>query len=408
MPSRRSVLLGVGSAAAATAGCTFIDGSNNTETSTDTATDTPTETPTETPDQGPADRQIPGDWQPEPGVWATATYSLANTGYNPHASPPTSEPTVAWSGQVPGSPSIAVADGVVYLRGATSLFAINDEDASERWSIDRPRGDLLGCIEGRLYDKTDGQITAFTTAGDEEWTADFEGSLYALFEMNGIVYIATTGGTQRHHADTGEHLGNLATVGSPGLRDGTIYGVVDGDLAAYTVPDESLNEQWRLGAEALDLQYGGIAVDTDAAYLLEIEGADDGTDELLRVNRDDGTRMGSYDVRSVLVSPAVADDQIYISEAKPTDDGSFTDGKLIAADDSGERWTRQSDSLFGPSLAADDAVLVGRVPGGDEPLYALDPETGETLWQYGDSGAPLAVVGDTVYATVDDRFVALR
>lgn len=404
MPSRRSVLLGVGAAAAGTAGCTFLDDSDSTET----ATETPAGTPTKTPTQGPAERQIPGDWQPDPGTWATATYSPANTSYNPHASPPQSKPEMAWSGEVPGAPSIAVADGVVYLRGAKSLIAVNDADASQKWSIDRPRGDLLGCIEGRLYDKTDGQITAFTTEGDEEWTADFEGSLYALFEMNGQVYIATTGGIQRHHADTGEHLDDLTTVGSPGLRDGTIYGVSDGDLAAYRVPSDSLSEQWRLGAEALDLQYGGVAVGSDAAYLLEIEGADDGTDELLRVDREDGTEAGTYDVRSVLVSPAVADDRIYISEAEPNDDGSFTDGKLIAADDSGERWSRDSKSLFGPALATDDAVLVGRVPGGDEPLYALDPATGETLWQYGDSGAPLAVVDDTVYATVDGKFVALR
>lgn len=417
MKYRRDLLAGVGALGVALAGCSS---SNDTQPAEEASPEpsggngTPPGTETgrkedemdEEPE--PADRTVPADWTPPAGVWSDATYGPANTSYNPHASPPTAEPDVAWRVAVDDAPTVAVADGTVYLRRMDALTALDADDGSELWSVERGQGEVVGYVDGRLYDRTDDGLAAYTLDGEEEWETTFEGSYYDFFEREGAVYIATGQSLQVHHADTGDQLGALRRIGGPASREGVLYCVHDEDLVAFDLDGGELEERWRSPGVAAYQQFGGVAVGDDAAYLLEVDGSEERRDLLARIDTETGARAAVYHLDTVATSPAVVGDTAYVVHGQETDDGGLEGGGVVALDPGGEVWSRGARDAFGTVYATDDALVVGRTTGGTEPVRALDPANGNSLWRYGEEGEPLAVVGDTVFAVADGEFVALR
>lgn len=356
----------------------------------------------------PAARQVPADWTPPAGVWSDATYGPANASYNPHASPPTADPAVAWRVDVDATPTVAVDDGAVYLRDVNGLTALDAADGTERWSVERGQGGVVGYVDGRLYDRTEGALAAYTVDGEEAWATTYEGTYYDLFEREGAVYVATSRSLQVHHADTGEQVGDLRRIGGPATRDSVLYCVHDQDLVAFDLDAGQFDERWRSPGVAAYQQFGGVAVGEDAAYLLEVDGSEERRDLLARIDTETGARTGAFHLDTVVTSPAVVGDTAYVVHGQETDDGGLTGGGIVALDPDGEVWSRGARDAFGSVYATDDALVVGRTVGGTEPIRALDPATGDSLWRHGDEGEPLAVVGDTVYAVADGEFVALR
>lgn len=420
MTSRRELVAGLGALSAALAGCSSPGDPRPAEEAT--ATRTPPATPGRTPegtdagrdedevdaDAAPADRQLPADWTPPAGVWSDRTYGPANTAYNPHATPPTAEPDLAWGVSVADGATAVVGDGVVYLRDADGLAARDAAGGRRLWSVERGQGEVLGYLAGRVYDRVDGAVAAYDARGRREWELSYEGVFDGLLEREGRVYLATSEGVQVHHADTGERIGSLRRVGGPATRDGVVYAVHESDLVAFDVTREGLEERWRSPGGAAAQQFGGVAVGPDAAYLLEVDGSDRRRDLLARVDREDGTRTAAHHLDTVVRAPAVAGEVAYVVHGRETDDGGIERGSIVALGPDGESWSRRARDAFGSVLATDDAVLVGAVEGGSEPLRAFDPGSGRPLWRFGDRGRPVAAVGGTVYAVADGRFVALR
>lgn len=416
MTSRRELIAGVGAIGVALAGCSSSESSQPVEEATPESSPDPTATGSESELQEddmdsepePADRRVPADWTPPAGVWSDATYGPANTSYNPHAAPPTAEPTVAWRVDVDAAPTVAVADGTVFLRDVNALSALDAVDGTELWSVERGQGDVVGYVDGRLYDRTDGALAAYTLDGEEEWETTYEGAYYDLFERAGAVYVTTGRSLQVHHADTGEQVGDLRRIGGPATRDGVLYCVHDQDLVAFDLDAGQLDERWRSPGVAAYQQFGGVAVGEDAAYLLEVDGSDERRDLLARIDTEAGVRTGVFHLDTVATSPAVVGDTAFVVQGRETDDGGLTDGGIVALGPGGEVWSRGARDAFGSVYATDDVLVVGRTARGTEPVRALDPATGDSLWRYGDQGDPLAVVGDTVYAVADGEIVALR
>lgn len=416
MTSRRELIAGVGAIGAALAGCSTPDSSEPVEEATPEASPKPTATGSETELQEDemdatlesADRRVPADWTPPAGVWSDATYGPANTSYNPHASPTTADPAVAWRVDVDATPTVAVADGTVYLRDVSGLTALDAGDGTERWSVERGQGDVVAYVDGRLYDRTEGALGAYTVDGEAEWETTYEGAYYGLFEREGAVYVATDRSLQVHHADSGERVGDLRRIGGPATRDGVLYCVHDEDLVAFDLDGGGLVERWRSPGVAAYQQFGGVAAGEDSAYLLEVDGSEQRRDLLARIDLETGARTGAFHLDTVATSPAVVGDTAFVAHGRETDDGGLTDGRIVALDPGGEAWSRGARDAFGSLYATDDALVVGGVDGGRDPVRALDPSSGDTLWRYGGRGEPLAVVGDTVYAVADGEFVALR
>ena len=390
MLSRRALLAGVGAASAGLAGCNRVFGDD--------------ESPT---------RLVPGDWTPDPGEWAGPGYDQANSSHNPHASPPSTEPTVDWADDR-GRGSILIADGTVYHRETATLRGLDVTDGTEQFAVSRLSGSLYRYVDGRLYDETIDGIEALNLEGDSEWDdrIDYEDHVVGLVERDGYVYLSTgTDAIHHHEADTGERVDATVhdgRVGDLANRDGVLYAAVADGLVAYDVTDGgSLEEQWRgrLGAEEtvdpITVSVGGAL-----AYVLHRQrrGADVG----YAVSLFDVDRAEHVDTIDFDRSPAVSAIGEYAYVATTPDDGRIpTEGEITAYDGTDELWSVEFEP--GPvwSVLAGGTLFVGT--GAEEPaITALDAGNGDELWTY--AGAfPRAVVGETVYATTDDdRFVALR
>jgi len=393
MVDRRAFLAGVGSASAALAGCADAFGDDS-------------------------ERRVPADWTPAPGEWGGPAYDQADSGHNPHATPPADEPTVAWD--VEGQqPSVLVADGTVFLRRGGRLRGLDAEDGTERFAVSRLNGSLLRYVDGRLYDRTVDGVEALTLEGDAEWEApiDREEPVFSLVEREGYVYVVTasetvvpegSGAVGRHDAATGERLEDArldAEVGGLANHEGTLYAALEDGIAALDVgADGGLETRWRHRADWSAVGLGSVAAAGDRAY---VRAEPDPVAEtvLSAYDLDAEAHLGTLRFDRVVTAPAVGE-YVHVVTADHGN-GRPEDGDVRAYDGADEQWTVEFDSVPAWSALADGTLYVGS--GLEETrLTALDAATGEERWTY-EGAFPHAVVGETVYASTDDgRFVALR
>lgn len=150
--------------------------------------------PTVLTDGGGTRRHVSPGWRPEPGAWTDwARYGPRGNRYNPHASPPRSEPEIAWTYEYDGnlsSRSFAVADGTGFGVFDSELYALDTTDGEILWREPTSRGGTVFYVDGRLYHGTSGGVEALTLAGDVDWRLD-EKTANVAGETDGYVYTTT-------------------------------------------------------------------------------------------------------------------------------------------------------------------------------------------------------------------------
>lgn len=380
-------------------------------------------------------RQVPADWTPAPGEWATGTYDYAGTLANTAAEPPTEEPSEVWA-VTPGPDEdtqggVVVADGTVFHGEAGALTAYDGTDGTERWERDTPYGYTTWYVDGRLYDRADRDLAALSLDGETIWTAEAVAA-HRLFEREGYVYLSTLwGGFQWYDADTGDRIGDLdaAVVGMASAGD-SVYTAGPEGVAAYDFADDGApEERWRAG-DVLTTEWqqeprdaddeptaplpAVVAVADDTVHLLERPRGLQGDEaRLMLLDADDGEVIGTVAFDRWVNGPVV-DDDVYLHAATVGEDWrDRADGELLAYDGTDQRWATDVEASYGFFKAGSLLVVSrGDVDGGNHSTTALDATDGEPMWTY-DGASALAAVGETIYGTSRGpeesvRLVALR
>lgn len=392
MPSRRALLSSVGAASASLAGCNSLFGDGEDGES----------------------RHVPDDWTPASGEWGGQRYDQANSGHNPHASPPRTKPSMDWADDQ-GRGSIRIADGTVFHRSTATLRGLDATDGSERFAISRLSGSFSRYVDGRLYDATIDGIAALNLDGQSAWDerVNYDDPVGSLIERDGIVFLSTGMDTIHHHdADTGERVD--ATVHDTAVRDlanhdGILYAALADGLVAYDVAaDGSLEEEWRhrIDGES-DLEPRFVVVGDDRVYLTRRRGRETGPSAVDVIDVAEGAQLGTLEFHRSADVVAVGE-YAYVSAARRTGSGP-TDGELFAFDGLDRVWSVEVEPA--PGLAGGgDVLCVGAadIDAETSRVIALDAKSGDELWSY-EGAFPQAVVGEAVYAmSADGRLVALR
>lgn len=353
--------------------------------------------------RSPPERRVDPDWRPEPGTWAEQEYGPQKRRYNPHATPPRTEPTIDWERHL-DEPLIdgclIVAEDTVYLTTRHRLWALDASDGTIRWkqAIDGPAG--LKYVDGRIYQLRwrlrESELVARSPGGDEQWRTTVPQYGRGVHEQNGYVFVAGRNRYWTLHADTGEivrerddWVRNLASA------DGSVYAAFSGILVRYEVDGSTLEERWRVKSSyptesdhplimedrVYELQYqpttdaGGVAVYSTGGERRDRIELD------FRPFRLTGTEHG------LVVSP-----------------NTRSDGPLLGIpSDGSERWTADV-SGYASAIAANGTVYAG------SPLVALDAESGGRLWEQNSiRPVQLAAADSTLYAVSGgSRIVAFR
>lgn len=355
-------------------------------------------------------RRVPGDWRPEPGEWANfEAYGPHRNRYNPHASPPRTQPAVDWETD-PGHrkrahPSFVIADGTMYVRQRPALYAIDIGTGEELWTKSRSAFGRITYIDGRIYHDQRDQNEVLDLSGERIWRMDEPGAMVG--EMERYVYTGTKEGIAWHDTESGDRVGSSALDTGPGtIVDGTIYGFDDG-VAAYKHSEDTPTQEWHATPEDSGSVKGNLFVVTDDTIYVGEETPDRAT----RIGRYslDGDRLETeteilenHRIRGLVVADGV--EYLSLIENDPRQEG-IQGSHLRARDGDGDTLWEASyeETMYSAPVVANDAVYV--VVGAD--LLALDAGTGETLWELEGAGGDLAVVDDTIY-TWGLEFRAIR
>jgi len=360
---------------------------------------------------GFSSRQVSADWAPSPGEWGGPGYDQANSGHNPHASPPLTEPTIAWD-VASSLPSVVIAEETVFLRESGSLRALAAADGSESYEVSRPESQLVAWsyVAGRFYEGTANGLDAVALDGESVWDdpTRYVDRVSGFVERDGYVY-ATTGIESLHHhdAETGERVDATvhdAVVQGLANHEGVLYAVLADGVAAYdTADDGSLDERWRHRIEEesefepIHFAVGG----GQAALVLHDRTADETRVSVFGTGGSEFLHALEFDQR---VTRIVIGEYSYVATIRTTDSRP-TGGEIRAYDGTEERWTVELETPPFSLVLADKTLIVG---GSNEQTLAIGSRSGDNLWAY-EGTTPLAVVGETIYGTTaGDRFVALR
>lgn len=356
--------------------------------------------------ESPDGRHVPADWRPDPGEWVSAYgYDLGGNLYNPHASPPSSDPELAWQVDFELTnpyPRFSIADGSLFLRTESALTAYDTGDGDELWSAPQDELGYTFYVDGRLYHSTPAAEQALTLDGDLEWEIDDREGI--IGEQAGSAYTASGDGLAWYDAESGERRGRIDDrTGFHGVVDGVIYGFGDGAVHGYEHDGDEPTQQWETPVGGpFEIQGTWRTVADGTLHVRERGGARE--KRIGRYALADGSVETTGRTYEEMNSFVVAEGVEYLVTVQRDGDGSPETISLTARDD-GVLWERTFDGIPRTPVVADGTILMG----GDEgELLALDAESGETVWERPDSGGMLAVVGDTVYVFRHGRLLALR
>lgn len=356
------------------------------------------------------------------GIFSTADdvvlleTDLANSGWQPSASPPEDVGVVDWLSNTWGQVTQPVVDdGIVYLVSGlrkSQLHAFDVETGDRRWttgldsySIEEPigvTGDYVFAANGRGVHAFDRET------GEEVWVQGggyVQGDSQTGVAVTGdVVYAVLSPGPEDPHlfaidAETGEELWTREIDGRspPAVRDGRLYLTTRETLYALDVgTGETI---WELDSDP-DFEAISPAVGPDRVYTVHEEG-------LIAVSATTGEREWEQSGAYQHASPALGEDRLYVGVGNGSD-GDPLPG-LVALD----RTSGAIEWRFTPDTGAelltpvvDDGTVY--VAGADFRLYALDSTTGNRRWlrpmQW--TVSTPAIADDTVLANVGGRLVS--
>lgn len=361
-----------------------------------------------------------------PGEWAMLGHDLASWFYNPDetAISPETVPslTEAWTLRATVNGTPAVVDGTVYVLSVTGLYALDAETGAELWSDGRISGTSSpSYANGRVFALDSGAILyAFDAdAGTELWHAAVEDHAYAAgfsspIPANGLVI---AGSSSREESSSGDEL------------------TFRGGVVAFDA--ESGAEVWR--HDTVEPPYNGVSVwssvtvDTEAGLVFGSTGnnytgeASDTSDSIFALDLETGdlvwnTQLSEGDVFTI-PNPQSEDTDFgtnpILFEAEI---GGETRALLGAGQKSGVFWALDRETgevVWSTAVSPRGSPLIGGIlnngafdgeriivagnnassdaPGGEpasgesEPLgaatvptsvlQALDPATGDVLWE---------------------------
>lgn len=340
MPSRRDVLLGLGSVGVAgSAGCL-------------------------------------GRYDVEPGTvesyaWTTNGADSRNSRTIPHGVAPREEPTVEWrvefdSSFATGEP--IVTDDTVLLATGTDVVAFDRETGERRWSID-PGNDVYSydgaaaVYDGTAYVPERRTLTARDLeTSDLEWSYEFD----RVFD------------------------GGSPTVTDVG-EDGTVYAAAGNDVRAFDVTTGEV--RWEREVSGIVRQ--SVALRPDVLYVATSGG------ELYAIDSWRGNVHWRRTIEEgILTAPMVlTSDDRRRGWGVAVGCG---DGSVAYFDVSGTpEWRTDVGGFVDGGLAIGHRTLLAQ---SGSTLFALDPDDGGYRWRVnlGDTSAsPPIVVGDTVYVGGD-------
>lgn len=309
---------------------------------------------------------------PTTAAWPTYQYDAGNSGYNPEATGPEGDASVAWrySACTEADSGVVVSDGRAFAGGLI--------------------------VDGRTGTLDGGHWTGHTStpAVDDDTVFVGTSDLEARDSTTGSVRW-----TFRTDADAG-------ALPPPTVADGTVYvpGAID-DPTIYAVRAADGSERWRFRTNS-DVRApvavaDGLAFAFDESFTLFALDASTG-DELW-------TR--SFDRGDSGVAPVVVDGRLYVGSAdgavRALDaesgatiwqqdgiDGAVAGGAgtvfvagrdviaALDAADGGVRWRKSPSMDPGPPAVADDTVYVGDTSvRGQNAVVALDGTTGDERWR---------------------------
>lgn len=392
--TRRRALAGGAVMVGATAGCTAIR-----ERVGDRRRATPT-------------RRVAPDWRPGPGTWAERAYGPTNRRYNPHATPPRSQPTVAWRYEFDaslGDGHPVIVNGTVYAATERRLLALDAADGAVQWTRDIGGPAGLKYVDGRLYqvdyDLQEPDLVARGPDGDVSWRTTLPDKIRGVHERDGYVFVAGRDRYWTLHADTGEVVRERDTrVRNMASTRDSVYAAFSDHLVRYTVEGRTLEERWRVQDDILTEVVHPVVTD-EWIYVPRFKpGGDEGE---LAVYGHDGEHRGRLDLNQSPRGLTVpSHDLVVVSTAR-------VPGVHAMQRDGTRRWTVDVDGSA-RAIAADGTVYAGN------PLVAIDAESGDRLWQRRavltdtdtDPGsthvADLAATDSTLFAASDDAIAALR
>lgn len=360
------------------------------------------DSPAETP--ATAAEQVPSHDDPAPeGAWPQVGRDATRTGYNSTVS--AAEPSVAWTTELDGvvtTPTV-VGDTVYVTRGAPAsdgpvgtVEAYALDDGSRQWSrslgfgftFHAPLSDHRPIYyRGALYVNVGNGVTALDAAsGDRYWTADLAaGSDPPAVTDDGVYVGGRDGlhalnhdGTQRWRypsaeskADEESRSSGFLSISPPAVGDDAVYLSVEERLAALDPTDGT--ERWSREHPG---HRGHVVLGDDALVTTS-------HDRVTVVDLDGSTRWSATTNNLNGIRPAVADGTAYLAGLH---------GRAAAYDlaSGEERW----HTRFGPDtwsqgtvpVVLDGGVAVIDVQSGKVVVQALDPESGEALWERSQSG----------------------
>lgn len=307
-----------------------------------------------------------------------------------------SEVTEEWTTRVSRTTGhMAIRDGTVFVCTEFGLQTVDVETGDLGWEFSTGQNRATGrpvVEDGRVFfgtlagRSTPASVYAVTTTGGEEWNVQLPSGATSSSIANGTVYVASgvmggDHGLYAFDAETGAEQWTVpfeehAVGSSPTVADGTVF-LESGGFAAFDPQGGELN--WRNERDHTEIGYSGRrapAVGDGTVYFgyslepalhaFDVETGDERWRKLIEMHVD-------------ITKPVLDGETLYVGTTNRSPD--HPRGRLYALDaESGdERWSAQTNDvpIEGP-VVSDGTVYAA----GGKTIYAIDGDSGETLWDY--------------------------
>lgn len=376
--TRRGVLLSGLAAVSGLAGCLDVLTSGDEDDEHTTTGTTPATRTTQTT-----------QWTPDGDDWPTVFYDAANTNTRDSDVGPAEPDGVNWTRRpTSGIPFyLSIRGSHLYVTGESSetLYALNASSGEELWSETLPAAQITTAVDGDLlYAGTRDTVHSLASSnGEEHWRQSLDVSSTGMLTPTADRLFLNAGREQ--------------TDGSVVLSLRTEQGETDWEHPTdRTIPGFALGPQ-RLYATTND-PVAVIVIDRETGDELWRSPDIDGWTNSPPVLDDGQVYVGGTGLQHLYAYDAANGEELWQSDimaprgAAPTGDGVVVGGgngtvTLVDREDGSHHWQRELDGTLSIHPAATPSTVYSTqyIPEDSSldgsPVYALDPDSGETEWR---------------------------